>query len=63
MSLVDEFRANLENKNDVKLETAIIIIKICREYLNHHYKNSVYGTFQKNILDIIDEFLKEVERK
>ncbi len=62
-NLVDEFKKTLEKKDDdkTKLETAIILLEVCREYIDRHYKKAVFGKYQKNLVDVIDEFLKGLE--
>ncbi len=61
--LVDEFLQSLgaSPKIEQQLLTAIQLLEVCRGYIDHHYKKSVYGAHQKNLLDMIDEFLIEIK--
>ncbi len=50
-------------KNPEKnLEIAINLLEICKQYIDRHYKNAVFGEYQKNLLDMIDEFLAELKK-
>lgn len=62
-SLIDEFNESFLRPKDQELETAIALLKLCREYLNNHYKKSVFGERQKGILDLLDEFLEDQEKR
>ncbi len=61
--LVDEFKKSLEKKDDdkTKLETAVILLEVCREYIDRHYRKAVFGKYQKRLVDVIDEFLRGIE--
>ncbi len=60
--LVDDFLKSLVPEQK-KLDTAIALLRVCREYLDNHYKHSVFGSKQKTILDVLDEFLEEVDKE
>lgn len=63
MALIDEFKKSLETPSidQRQMDTAIDLLLVCRGYIETHYKNSVYGKYQKTLLEVIDEFLNEVK--
>lgn len=59
--LVDEFLKSLETrpKEDTSLQTAIKLLEVCREYIHQHWVKSVYGSKQKALWEVIDEFIED----
>ncbi len=64
-SLVEEFLDDLGEKSDAEqdLFAAIQLLVVCRDYVETHYKNAIFGTFQKNLLELLNEFLDSQKRK
>lgn len=63
--LVKDFLESLGPKTSTEesLLTAIELLRICRDYVERHYRNAVYGKYQKKLLEVIDEFLAEQDDK
>lgn len=61
-NIVEEFLKSLEPDRE-EFEAAIVLLILCRTYLENHYKRSVYGEYQKSILNMLDEFLERVKKK
>lgn len=64
-ALVDEFLDSIKEKapTEKAFETAIELLKVCHGYIEKHYKEAVYGEYQKKLIDVIGEFLKENDRQ